>query len=343
VTPPEGGALARPVRRLLVGLAGTGAVAGAAHAATRALARRGAPAGSASDPDLAMPADVVHHRLPMADGGKVHVVERGSGPVVVLLHGAGLSSETWAYQFHDLASSHRLVAVDLRGHGESEPGRGTVTIEQIAGDLAEVLHELDLRRLVLVGHSMGGMAVLRLARLRPEVIRERVGSVLLMSTASGVLPQAGLFAAAGPLAARTAVGVDAAVNRSGRFGIPKGRLGWLASRVGFGAAAAPAQVAAALDMLRRTPPSVFVGLFPEIMAFDERAPFTELGVPVTVLVGDRDWLTPPAFATALASGLPGARLLVWHGAGHMLMYERRESLDWLLESLARSATIAGAP
>jgi pimeloyl-ACP methyl ester carboxylesterase len=333
----------RPPRWAVAGAAGAAAAAAAAYAANRALARRRAgPGPAAADPDLGLPDDVVHRHVTMRDGCQIHVVERGEGPVIVLLHGAGLAASVWAYQFRDLTPSHHLVAIDLRGHGESEPGADRVTTAGMADDLAEVLEQLDLHHVILVGHSMGGMTILRFARRHRALLAGRVGAILLMSTAGGVLPNAGPWTTLGPVAARTAVGVEALVNRSGRLWIPRGPMGWLASRVGFGSAAALPQVEATLELLRSTRPSHLVGLFPEIMGFDEREPYVDLAVPVTVLVGDRDRLTPPGLARELAAAIPGARLLVWPGGGHMLMYERREALDWLLETLARSTRPDGS-
>ena len=324
-----------------LGLAG--AVGGVAYAIARGLGRRrasiaGEPgrATGSEDAGLEMPPDVRRHQVPVSDGGLIEVVERGEGTAIVLLHGAGLSSGVWSYQFHDLSGANRLVALDLRGHGASAPGAGGVTITRMADDLAEVLEHLDLRDVVLVGHSMGGMTALRFARNHANVLAERVSRVLLMSSAGGVVPEGTTWSRLGPLVARTAVSADAVVNRSARFGIPAGRAGRLMSRVGFGVAPSMAQVEATLKMLRASQPSHFLGLFPELFSFDERAPFTDFEVPVTVLVGDRDRLTPPALARQLAASLPGARLVVWPGGGHMLMYERREALDGLLEAMARA-------
>ena len=58
-----------------------------------------------------------HHDVDVDDGGRIHVVERGQGPPVVLLHGFMLSSALWAHQLRDLADHHRVIALDLRGHG----------------------------------------------------------------------------------------------------------------------------------------------------------------------------------------------------------------------------------
>lgn len=307
------------------------AVAGAVYAGSRFVRRR---LEAAPDPDLELPPGVEHHLLELRDGTRLQVTEAGDGPTVVLVHGAGLSSGVWAYQFHDLADRYRLVALDLRAHGQSDAGSEDVTIAAMADDLAEVIGKLDLHVSVLVGHSMGGMAVLRFARRHPEMLSDRVSSILLISTAGGLLPSAGAWNRLGPLAVRAAVTFDSLAKRSSRIGIPDSNLGHGMSRVGFGVTPSSAQVAATLRMLQATDQHRLVGLLPELMRFDERSAFTDLHVPVTVLVGDRDRLTPPELARQLAAALPGARLVVWPGGGHMLMFERREALDWLIATMA---------
>lgn len=324
-------------RRRRVGLLAAGAaVAGAAgYAASRALDRRrlrGLPPPSESE--LEMPPDVDVTTVATKDGGRIRVVERGEGPTIVLLHGAGLAADTWAYQFHDLADRRHLVALDMRGHGDSEAGRDGTTISAMADDLAAVLEALDVRGALLVGHSMGGMTVLRFARLHRDVLEERVAAVLLVSTTGGLTPDISPWHRLSNAVGSAAVALDRTFNPAGRHVYPAGELGYWASRFGFGASPTFAEVEATTRMLRRMQPARFVGLLPELLGFDERDPYTDLRVPATVLIGGRDLLTPPAHSRMLAETLPGARLLVWPRAGHMLMYERRREFDRLLEEMS---------
>jgi pimeloyl-ACP methyl ester carboxylesterase len=79
---------------------------------------------------------------------------------------------------------------------------------------------------------------------------------------------------------------------------------------------------------------VFTGLVGEVLGFEERAPFDDVEVPVVVAVGTSDHLTPPLFARRLAASFEHASLYEYDGAGHMLMYERREEIGELLDSLS---------
>jgi len=135
----------------------------------------------------------------------------------------------------------------------------------------------------------------------------------------------------------SAAGSGTGLLRPDRAALPDGELGYLASRLGFGHEPRPAEVDATLRMLRATPPRVVVGLLGEVAGFEERAGFEEVGVPVAVAVGSKDHLTPPRLARRLAESFPGATLNEYPGAGHMLMYERREEIDALLDSLSARA------
>jgi predicted alpha/beta-fold hydrolase len=114
----------------------------------------------AADEGLVLPRDLVHHEVVTDDGARLHVVERGSGPAIVLLHGLMLSSGLWVHQLSDLAERHRIIALDQRGHGRSTTGDRNVGVETLADDVRSVLHALDVRQCLLVGHSMGGMVAL---------------------------------------------------------------------------------------------------------------------------------------------------------------------------------------
>jgi len=345
------------VRRVVAGAAAAAAAGAAGYAANRLFRRRAVERGlrslahplpqgptdakrPAQGDELELPGDVVHHYVDVRDGGRVHVVERGNGPEIVLLHGAGLSAGVWAYQFRDLTDRFRLVALDLRGHGESRPGSDGMTIKAMVDDLVHVLMSLDLRPALLVGHSLGGMTVLRFARQYPQLVAERVASVMLLSTAAGVVPNVAPWNRLGTLAGRAAVAAGGVVARSGRAGLPEGEIGRAFCRAGFGVAPSAPQINAVLRMMRAADPGLLAGLVPELMAFDERAAFEEMSIPVTVVVGDRDRVTRPALARQLAETLGGAHVVVWPGGGHMLMYERREALDWLIKRLASAPEAA---
>ena len=125
--------------------------------------------------------------IPSHDGGTIHVVNAGTGPPIVLSHGVTLSVRTWVRQLETLpAQGFHVVAFDHRGHGSSTLGESGFSVDNLGDDIRSVVERLDLRDAVLVGHSMGGIAVQSFLLRHPEVAAERVKGVVLLSTLARV-------------------------------------------------------------------------------------------------------------------------------------------------------------
>jgi non-heme chloroperoxidase len=276
---------------------------------------------------LTLPGDLRHHFLTMSDGGRIHVVERGESgvprPTYVLVHGIMLGIATWAPQLRSLDG--RIVAVSQRGHGQSRAGSEGYPFERLASDLLEVLDQLDVRDAILVGHSMGGMIVQLAAVSRPAQLASHVRRLVLVSTSPGggvVSPYAAL---AGPAVVRALSGAE----RRGRGPLPKPATVW-GARLSFGASPAPADVELMRGMLDAMSPAALAQLLPHLFAFDVRDRLGTIALPVNVVVGSRDVLTPPGTARAIVEHLPAAGLSVLPGCGHMVMLERPVALGDLL-------------
>ena len=106
------------------------------------------------------------------DGVPLAFDVRGAGePTLVFLHGWACDRGYWREQLDVFAKDHRVVSLDFAGHGESGAGRRAWSIDGLASDLVMVVEALDLRRVVLVGHSMGGSVALAAApRLRDRLV-----------------------------------------------------------------------------------------------------------------------------------------------------------------------------
>ena len=304
-----------------------------------------------------------------ADGAVLYVEEAGplDAPLtVVLAHGWALRMGSWHYQrlalagpgFGPVSTSGRLtkgapirmVFYDQRSHGRSSRGPNPhPTIGTLAQDLAAVIATaVPSGPVVLIGHSMGGMAVLGLAGADPGFFAQRVAGVGLLSTSASQVPTAEI----GKIFLRGSNPVVKAVSTvATRYSkvIERSRPAakdavWLATRVlGFARRDIPASLVDYLDqMLSDTPIEVIADFVPGVLAHDQTAALPALaGIPVLILCGDTDRMTPASQSRFIAAALPEAEFVLVERAGHLPMMEApEETNDALRRLLRRSASYA---
>ncbi len=123
-----------------------------------------------------IPIPVANYAL-SADGVPIYFSADGAGsPAILFIHGWSCDRSYWKAQMASFRSEHKVVAIDLAGHGESGRGRTSYTIESFANDVLTVIDHLGLDQVILVGHSMGGVVMIEAARKRPETIIGLVGA-----------------------------------------------------------------------------------------------------------------------------------------------------------------------
>ena len=323
----------------LVGAGVTAAVVG--H---RALTQRG-PREELSLPGI--PPGVERRTVTMSDGARLTVLDTGPGDPdrlpFVLLHGITLAAAIWHHELASLAAAgHRVVAYDFRGHGTSDAT--DLTFDRLVADLGEVLDQLDLPRVVLVGHSMGGMVAIK--AVADDAVTAsgggRVAALGLVATSASPVTGSGL-----PGARVVARGLQPLLSRGAWLtrrlpgpSLPKSDVAYVISRLNFGEAPDPAEVALTQQVVTDVLAATTGALLFEILRFDDTAALRDVHLPATVVVGTRDVATPVRHGEALAEAIGGAQLLVLDGCGHMVMLERPAELDAALLGLARRA--AGA-
>jgi pimeloyl-ACP methyl ester carboxylesterase len=315
----------------------TAGVVGALYAGERAVVAR---IRHRDDPDAGLPLVPQFDGsrvLDSHDGGTIYTISRGDGPPVVFCHGVTLSSRVWAKQFEAFpAAGFRAVAFDSRGHGESTVGESGHSIDNLADDLRTVLEELDLHDAILVGHSMGGMAVQAFAIRHPDVVRARVKGLVLQSTSShNLVSDARRVRAA--IERLVGIGPDL-----GTFMRPR-NLGFLLARIGFGNDPHPSHVEATRQMLAACSRETTREAATALLRLDLTDGLPRVRVPTLVIVGTADALTPPRDSQRIADLIPGARLIEYPGAGHMLMYERSDEVDALIFEFAWECLAAPSP
>ncbi|MFI0965237.1 alpha/beta fold hydrolase [Streptomyces sp. NPDC021080] len=279
---------------------------------------------------------------------------------VVFSHGYCLSQDSWHFQRAALRGVVRTVHWDQRSHGRSGRGvaqledRTPVTIDQLGRDLLAVIEAaVPEGPIVLVGHSMGGMTVMALAEQFPELIRDRVVGVALVGTSSGRLGEVNFgLPVAGVAAVRRvlpgvlkALGQQAALVERGRRATADLFAGVI-KRYSFASRDVdPAVVRFAERMIEGTPIDVVAEFYPAFTEHDKTAALARFaGLPVLVLAGVKDLVTPSEHSEAIADLLPDAELVLVPDAGHLVMLEHPEVvIDRLADLLVRAGAVpAGA-
>lgn len=286
--------------------------------------------------DLALPPGA-RHRFPSHDGGVIATRTVGDGPPIVLSHGVTLSSRAWVKQFQSLpAAGFQVVAFDHRGHGESETGRTGHSIDNLAADVRTVIEARRLSDAVLVGHSMGGIAVQAYAIRYPEHAAAHVRGLVLLSTLAKVRvsEMAGV---------RTALEVLAGASPD--FGLLMRRrdVGLLLARFGFGVDPQPSHVELTRQMIAECARDTNRGAPGALFGLDLTPDLASITVPTLVIGGTADLLTPPAESKRISRLIPGARLELFPDAGHMLMLERAAELDQLIIDFAHKVGARPTP
>jgi pimeloyl-ACP methyl ester carboxylesterase len=217
----------------------------------------------------------------------------------------------WKEQVNGIGSIYRVIAPDLRGHGDSPAPEGDYTIDEMADDVIELLDDLHLSGPVVVGGlSMGGYVALSLLAHYPD----RVRALMLMDTRA---------AADTPEAAEKREEVARAVLAAGDPGpVVEAMTPRLFAK--FTLEQRPEKVEVMRELMQRNTVRGIVGALRAMASRpDRRADLTAIRVPTLVLVGEEDVVTPPVEAQELAEAIAGARLEVIPESGHLAPYENR--------------------
>jgi len=244
----------------------------------------------------------------------IHYEESGSGPAILLLHGLGSCGQDWMLQTPALKRTFRVLAPDLRGHGQTDKPQGRVRVAHLASDMLGLLDALNVERTHVVGLSLGGCVALALALDAAQ----RVRSLALVNTFAHLEPG------------------------------PPGHALMLMSRLALlGVRGLPAQahfVAARMfpkpeqEMLRKLAAeriasndmATYRRLMLAIGAFDVRNRLGQIACPTLVIAGDRDTTVPLHPKQMLAAHIPGARLTIVADSGHATPIDQPETFNQLV-------------
>ncbi|MFE2277217.1 alpha/beta fold hydrolase [Streptomyces sp. NPDC059454] len=278
-----------------------------------------------------------------ADGARLHVEVHGpeQAPAVVLAHGWTCSTAFWAAQIRELAADHRVIAYDQRGHGRT-PASPACSTDALADDLEAVLTATLApgEQAVVAGHSMGGMTVMAAAG-RPA-FRAHVAAVLLCSTGSSRLVAESTVLPLRPGRVRARLTGRILGSRA-----PLGPVTPLARRIlkyaTMGPASAPDMVEACARIVHACPRAVRHAWSRVLDGLDLDHGLDRLRVPVEIVAGGADRLTPAVHARSLAAALPHCLgVTELPGIGHMTPVEAPDLVTGKIRALA-AAHIPAVP
>ncbi|QTC92879.1 alpha/beta fold hydrolase [Brevundimonas goettingensis] len=267
----------------------------------------------------------------------------GSGLPLVLTHGWGLDSTIWDYASRALGARHPLVVWDLPGLGRSKVKPSGVTLPAFAEDLRRVVMSSSDGRVVLVGHSIGGMTIQTLVRDRPDFVRDRVAGVVLINTTYTnplrTMIVSRLLRALQKPVLEPVFHVMAWLQPLFWLGAWQGYLSGsahMANRLGFGRYVTRSQLEHTTLLATRNPPGVQARGNLAMFHWDATGALRDLGVPLLVLGGEVDIVTRPDASKVMAAETPEAALEMIDGVNHMGFLERADSYHLAIETFVAS-------
>jgi pimeloyl-ACP methyl ester carboxylesterase len=270
-----------------------------------------------------------HQRWVTIDGRRVNVIELGSGPPVVFIHGLSGSWQNWLEQLPVFARDHRVITFDLPGFGASQMPREKITIRGYGRFVDALLGELGVNSAAVVGNSMGGFIGIELAIRFPE----RVERLVLVSAAGlsiEYLRNERALAVLGAIENRLAAYSGWLASRSDALARRPG-----ARRMIFGIVAKrPDRLPGPLvaEQVRGSGKPGFLPALDALTDYPIRDRLGEIACPTLIVWGAEDKLVPARDADEFARLIPNSRKVVWPETGHVAMLERPEAFNALVQA-----------
>lgn len=289
-----------------------------------------------------------------SDGVRLHVEvdqpgdeARKDAVTVVLVHGYVLSLHCWHFQRKQLRGRHKVVLYDQRSHGRSGRSKSRFDrISQLAKDLKRVLDATTEpeEKVVLIGHSMGGMTIQQFARQYPKLIGTKVVGAGLCATSSGNLAKHSIVPGiSGELFPRLAEPLLSVTNRIPAL-IERSRRATtdvsfvITRRMGYGSQVPAEYVDFLSEMIAATPMEVVADFYPAFAEFDGRRAMPVLSrIETAVIGGEKDAIVPVEHTNRIIEQLPGADSLIVPDSGHMGIIEHHQQYNEVLEHLIERA------
>lgn len=256
-------------------------------------------------------------RVVTEGGYAIGVEERGGGKAlpILFLHGVGSDKSVWAPQLEHFGQTRRAIALDYPGYGESDPAAEGTTRDDFAAAMLAAMDALGVSQMHVCGLSLGGVIAIAIHHAAPK----RCASLVLADTFA-VHPDG-----------------QAIYDRSVAASRSMGELALARTPVLLAPGSSEELHREVRDTMARIDPQAFRIGAEAVWLADQRERATKIKVPVLVLVGADDQVTPPELSHDLAGMIPGAELHTLAGAGHLANVERPNDFNDAVENFVNAA------
>lgn len=263
--------------------------------------------------------------IALSDGLEIAYDDVGTGIPTVFIHGFPHNRSLWAPQVNALVDRARCLAPDLRGFGDSMAAP-PYSMDQYADDVVALMDAAKVERAIIAGLSMGGYVAFALWRRH----RARVRALVLADTKAG---------ADSPEAKQKRRDMIGLAKERGSEGVADAMIGGMVGK--STREKSPEIVDAMHAMLAAAPVDGVVGALEALMERPDSTPtLAAIDVPVLIVVGEEDALTPVKESEAMHAAISGSRLEVLSGAGHVSNVERPAAFNHVLTEFLASLTLA---
>jgi 3-oxoadipate enol-lactonase len=254
-------------------------------------------------------------RIQADQGYAIGYEEAGHGDAtpIVFLHGVGSDKSVWHPQLAHFSADRRAIAFDYPGYGDSDPAPGGTSRDDYAAAILSAMRGLGVERAHVCGLSLGGVIAVALHHQAPEA-----SASLILADTFAVHPN------------RQAIYERSIAASADMAALARGRVDALL--------AAPADEAVRTEVVEtmgRIDPTAFRIGAEAVWLADQRERAAAIGVPTLVICGEQDTVTPPELSDELARLVPGARMQVIDGAGHLGNLEQPHEFNRLVEDFIR--------
>lgn len=261
----------------------------------------------------------------------------GSGPAILLIHGIGDNSTTWSSVQSTLAQRFTVIAPDLLGHGKSDKPRADYSVAAYANGMRDLLSVLDIERVTVVGHSLGGGVAMQFAYQFPQLVDR-----LILVGAGGVTKDVNFALRIASLP----MGTEALAVLRLPLVLPAVQVAGRVAGLAFGSTALGRDLPEMLRILKDLPEPTASSAFArtlravvdwrgQVVTMLDRCYLTE-SVPVQLIWGSRDSVIPVSHARLAHSAMPGAQLEIFEGSGHFPFHDDPDRFVEIVEQFIDS-------